>query len=148
MLTADHEIVQQPTGQTMNETCPCIVGDHRARKCGTQEECDRVTAIVVPIVVGIIICACMGAARRKRRELGEFYVARREASGRIRAAIGFQNQAHHASMPGAMPVPAAPAATAQHGAVPVAVATAAVPVAVATSIATAPGLPLDDTTAA
>ena len=130
------------------ETCPCLIND----KCATQEECDRVTAIVVPIVVGVIICACMGAARRKRRELGEFYVARREASGRIRAAIGFQNQAHHASMPAAMPVPvasqpAAPAATAQQGAVPVAVATAAVPVAVATSIATVPGVPLDDTTA-
>ena len=54
-------------------------------------------------------------------------------------------------MPAAMPVPmasqpAAPAATAHHGAVPVAVATAAVPVAVATSIAV-PGVPLDDTTA-
>ena len=123
--------------------CPCTVGDHRARKCGTQEECDRVTAIVVPIVVVLVICACMGAARRKRRELGEFYVARREASGRIRAAIGFQNQAHPASMPAAMPV----AATAQQGAVPVAVATAAVPVAVATSIAMVPSVPLDDTTA-
>ena len=109
----------------------------------TQEECDLVTAIVVPIVVVVIICCCIGAARRKRRELGEFYVARREASGRIRAAIGFQNQAHHASMPAAMPVPVA----SQQGAVPVAVATAAVPVAVATSIATVPGVPLDDTTA-
>ena len=55
-------------------------------------------------------------------QLAMTYVARREASGRIRAAIGFQNQAHHASMPAAMPVPVAsqPAA----GAVPVAVATA------------------------
>ena len=126
----------------MNETRGNCGGYGAYAQERTQEECDRLTAIIVPVVVVVIICCCIGAARRKRRELGEFYVARREASGRIRAAIGFQNQAHPASMPAAMPV----AATAQQGAVPVAVATAAVPVAVATSIAV-PGVPLDDTTA-